>query len=131
MLSWRAGITVISLVFFILMGNIAVGLLGSIWHQVILRTGEIGIRRSMGSTQRGIRGMVVGEALALATVAILIGSLFFIQMPFFQFIDLDFPTSLKGIGISAFLLYVFVLSCAWYPSWQAANIHPAIALHEE
>lgn len=129
--SLKAGATAIGFVFFILIGNIAVGILGSIWHQVILRTGEIGIRRSMGSTKIGIRRMVVGEAIALASVAIGIGSLFFLQMPLFNFNGLDFPTSLSGMTVSAIFVYGVVFACAWYPSWQAGSIQPAVALHEE
>lgn len=131
MKSLRTTASVIGIIFFILMGNIAIGLLGSIWYQVILRTGEIGVRRSMGSTQRGIREMVVGEALAIVSIGILIGGMFFIQVPIFQFLGLEFFECLIGMGFSALFLYLFALTCAWYPAREAAKVHPAMALHEE
>jgi len=32
---------------------------------------------------------------------------------------------------SAALILILVVACSFYPSQQAARIHPALALHEE
>jgi putative ABC transport system permease protein len=36
-----------------------------------------------------------------------------------------------GILLAVLAVYLLVVLCAWFPSRQAARIHPAVALHEE
>ena len=68
----------------------------------------------------------------VAAIAIIFGIFFAIQLPLMNVIeDIHNSNYYLSIGFTSLLILTVVLLCAFYPSRQAAGIHPAIALHEE
>jgi len=116
--------------FLILMAGL--GLVGILWQAVTRRTEEMGIRRALGATTRRVQWQILGELLVLTTIAVLIGSAIFLQMPILQIISwIPWPAYLLSLGASLLIIYFFVLLCGLYPSWLATRIHPAEALQYE
>ncbi|MCI5080722.1 MAG: ABC transporter permease [Saprospiraceae bacterium] len=116
--------------------NVALGLFGMLWNNINKRKGEIGIRKAMGSTQVGLSKQFMGEVAVLSTFSIAFGAFFAVQFPLLKvfhgspFFMQDW-IYLAAIILSALLIYFLVLLCSFFPSRQAARLHPAIALHEE
>ncbi len=111
--------------------NVALGLFGVLFQNISRRRGEIGVRRAMGATKSNILWHFVGETAMIATLGLLLGVFFAVQFPLLQVFDVQTGIYLTGMGIALAAVYGLVLLCAWYPSWQAAQIYPAEALREE
>jgi len=111
--------------------NVILGLFGILWSNINQRKGEIGTRRAMGATQALITGQFVGETLVIATFGLLIGCFFAVQFPLMNMFGLADSVYLKAIFMSVLIIYFLVTLCAFYPSWQASKIHPAVALHAD
>ena len=113
---------------------VALGLTGMMWQNVRRRTREIGIRRAVGAPGGRIYGQFLGELGVLVTSAILLGCL-----PVFQFGLLDMVLGSRvpawvaacGVGATALVLFLVVMLCGLYPSWLAARVRPAQALHHD
>jgi len=117
-------------VFLIIM--VGLGLVGVLWQSVTRRTREWGLRRAVGAPGGEVRHQVLGELLALTTVAAAAGSLVFIQLPFFEaFPSVPWSTYLLGLVVSMLGMYLFVIICGLYPSWLATRVQPAEALQYE
>ncbi len=114
-----------------LMINVAMGLFGVLWQNISKRYAEIGIRRAVGATQADIRIQIVGEMLAMSTLALFMGLLLAIQFPLLGVFEVSNHIYALGIGSSLFIIYLLVAFCALYPSIQASRIEPATALHYE
>jgi len=55
-----------------------------------------------------------------------------VQLPLLHIADFLGPRSYGlGIALSALVIYGLTLICGLYPSWMAARIQPAEALHYE
>ncbi|MGG7663232.1 ABC transporter permease [Dyadobacter sp. BHUBP1] len=123
------------LVFLIVSGflltNVALGLFGVLNLNIAKRKGEIGLRRAMGATESGVTGQFLGEIWVLATFSLIIGLIFAVQFPLMNVFDLDKEIYIIAILAAVVVIYIIVTLCAWFPSKQAATIHPAVALHEE
>lgn len=111
--------------------NVALGLFGVLWYNINKRRGEIGLRRAVGAPGFSVSRQLVGEALVLATLALLVGFFFAVQFPLLNVFDLPATVYLVSIGLSVLFIYFLVFLCALYPGRQAAAIYPAVALHEE
>ena len=74
---------------------------------------------------------MVSEALVLSTLALMVGVFFAIQFPLLNVFDLPANVYFKGMILSVVFIYSLVIICAFYPGRQAADIYPAVALHEE
>ena len=111
--------------------NVALGLFGVLYYTISKRKAEIGLRRTLGATKSVISRQFVGEVVLVASVALLLGIFFAIQLPLMNVLDIEDLNYYLSIGFTTLLILSVVLLCAFYPSRQAANIHPAIALHEE
>ena len=113
---------------------VALGLTGMMWQNVRRRTREIGIRRAVGAPGGRIYGQFLGELAVLVTAAIALGCL-----PVLQFGLLDMVlwsrvpawVAACGVGATALVLFLVVLLCGLYPSWLAARVRPAEALHHD
>ena len=114
--------------------NVLLGLFGILWYNINKRKGEIGLRRAMGATQRKIALQFIGEIVVIATFALIIGLFFAIQFPLLGVLDIfriSPMTYYQGIVFAILLIYGIIVFCAFYPSWQASRIHPAVALHAD
>jgi putative ABC transport system permease protein len=117
---------------FFLIIMVALGLVGVLWLNVTRRTHEMGVRRALGATANGVRAQVLGEILALSTLAMGVGVVFALQAPLLGLTDnVSARVLTLGLVNSVVLLYLLVVLCGLYPSWLATRIHPARALQYE
>jgi len=111
--------------------NVALGLFGVLWQNINIRKGEIGVRRAVGATQGSIAWQFTGEVLVLSSLAMIVGAFFAIQFPLLGVFGLSPWVYLSAIGAAVLVIYTLVAICAFFPSRQASQLHPALALHEE
>ena len=111
--------------------NVALGLFGILNVSIARRRSEIGLRRALGATARGISRQFVGEMWVLTTFGLVIGLVFALQFPLMNVFGLSSGVYLTAILIATLAMYAIVTACAFYPSRLAATIPPATALHEE
>ncbi len=114
-----------------LVASVALGLFGILINAIAKRHAEIGLRKALGATGRGITAQFTLEIVLIAGLGILLGSLIAIQIPLFEIIVLEPRFFWYGGLAAAGLILLLVLLCAIIPSGQAARIHPAIALRSE
>lgn len=111
---------------------VGLGLVGVLWQSVTRRTEEIGVRRAMGSSAGWIRVQILGELLAMTTVAVLVGSVLYIQVPLLGIENvIPLRVYLASLALSVSFIFAFVALCGLYPSWLATRIRPAEALQYE
>jgi putative ABC transport system permease protein len=111
--------------------NVALGLFGVLWYNINKRYAEIGLRRAMGATAGQIYKQFLGEVVVVTTFGLMLGCFFAVQFPLLGVFDLSPGVYMTAILTAIASIYILVISCALYPSRQAAAIHPATALHEE
>ena len=111
--------------------NVGLGLFGVLWFNIRKRREEIGLRRALGATHTGILRHFVGEALIIAAFGVVVGLFFALQLPLLDVFGLDKAIYFQAAIASVVLLLLLVALCALYPSRQAAQIQPAVVLHEE
>jgi putative ABC transport system permease protein len=114
-----------------LLTNVALGLFGILNLNIARRKSEIGLRRAMGATEGRVTTQFLGEMWVLATFSMLIGLIFAVQFPLLNVFDLASGVYITAMIAAVLIIFAIVTLCAWYPSQQAARIHPALALHEE
>lgn len=132
----RENLTLVPVLIFLivsgfLLTNVALGLFGVLNLNIAKRKGEIGLRRAMGATESKVTTQFLGEIWVLATFSLIIGLIFAVQFPLMNVFDLDKEIYIVAILAAVAIIYIIVTLCAWFPSKQAAAIHPAMALHEE
>jgi putative ABC transport system permease protein len=111
---------------------VGLGLVGVLWQSVTQRTPEVGLRRSLGGTRGDIYRQVLGELLVIASVGLLLGVALAVQVPLLHIIDfISTRVFIFGIVSAVMIIYVLTVICGLYPSWMAAKIEPAQALHYE
>ena len=111
--------------------NVAFGLFGVLFQNINRRRGEIGLRRAIGASAERISKQFIGKMVVLATFSVVLGLFFAVQFPLLKVFDVAPSIYLTGILLAILTVYVIVILCAWFPSRQAAAIHPATALHEQ
>ncbi len=111
--------------------NVALGFTGIIYHGIVKRRSEIGIRRAVGSTKFGINALILWEVIFVTIFGILLGLVFNVQLWFFQVLPLETSTYIKSILLSAGVILIVVLTAVMFPAIQGARINPAIALKDE
>ena len=113
---------------------VALGLTGMMWQNVRRRTREIGIRRAGGAPGGRIYVQFLGEPAVLVIVAIALGCVVILQ---FGLLDMVLWSRVPawvaacGVGATALVLFLVVMLCGLYPSWLAARVRPAQALHHD
>lgn len=111
--------------------NVALGLFGVLSYSISKRRSEVGLRRALGASGGSIAWQFTLEVIVLASVALLMGVVFAIQIPLLDFFDVDGSIFYRGILYGVLIILTVVTICALYPSLQASRIHPATALHED
>ena len=111
---------------------VGLGLVGVLGQNVTQRTKELGLRRAMGATMGAIRTQVLGELLVLTTMAVVLGTAILLQAPLFELVDaMSVRVYAGALAVSLWVMYSLVVLCGLYPSWLAARVRPAEALHHE
>ena len=109
-----------------------VGIANVMVISVLERRSEIGLRRAKGATRLDIYRQILGEILIIATLGLALGGLVLVQFPLLGWLRfLDFRTYALAFVASAATTYLLAALCGLYPSWLAARIQPAEALHYE
>ena len=111
--------------------NVALGLFGVLFQTISRRKQEIGVRRAIGATKSHILWHFVGETAVITTFGVILGLFFAVQFPILNVFDVEAFTYVLGIILATISIYFLVILCALFPSKQASEIYPAIALHEE
>jgi putative ABC transport system permease protein len=125
-------IIVIGLVAFFLMIMVVLGLTGVLWQSVTRRTAEIGLRRANGATVLSIYRQILGELLIITSFGLIAGIVVVVQFPLLNIIgQFSSQVYVLSIAISLTIIYVLTIICGLYPSWLAAKVQPAEALHYE
>lgn len=123
------------LILFIICGflvfNVGLGLFGVLFQNINRRKGEIGLRRAIGATRKQILSYFIGETVVIAGFGLLLGLFFAIQLPLLRVFDVAAAVYVWGMVLALLSVVAIAVICAFYPSRQAANIYPAVALHEE
>jgi putative ABC transport system permease protein len=111
---------------------VGMGLMGVLWQSVTVRTQELGLRRALGATAGAVRNQIIGEIVVLTAIALLAGSVLFLQLPLLGVL------SFVGVGVfvsaivaSSLVIVPFVILCGLYPGWLATQVEPAQALQYE
>ena len=126
----RNYLTVIIALF--VMINVFLGTIGILWYNTNLRIHEIGIKRALGSTGKGIKRLLITENMVIAGVGLLITVIIILQIPIFVNSEIPEP-GVKGISIwtSIIMMALLVFLSTWIPATIASKIRPAIALKTE
>lgn len=133
------GLLLVVIIAGFLVFNVALGLFGVLWYSISRRRREIGLRRAMGAHAGQIGLQILGEALVLATFAIIAGVFIALQVPILGLdaVMTGMSSTAPGtiyifsMACAAVMIYLLVAICALYPSGLASRIHPAAALHSE
>ena len=127
----RNYLTVIIALFVLI--NIFLGTIGILWYNTNLRIHEIGIKRALGSTGKGIKRLLVTENLVIAAAGLLIVLLIVLQIPMLvNRGDAPEPGVMSSsIIISVVSMIILVFLSTWIPATIASKIRPAIALKTE
>lgn len=128
--TWVPLIAALSICGFLIL-NIALGLFGVLFYNISKRRAEIGLRRAMGATRGEITRQFTLEILAVAALGMLVAILLAVQFPLLDVIPVEAGNFYWAILLTAAVITTVVVLCAFWPSRQAARIHPATALHEE
>lgn len=111
---------------------VGMGLLGVLWQGVVRRTAEFGVRRALGATRQDIMWQILGEIVAIATLAVVVGAFLFLQLPLLGALPFLSPgTYVAGVVGGLAMIYSLVLLCGLYPAWLATQVEPALALKQE
>ncbi|MEO5895249.1 MAG: ADOP family duplicated permease [Vicinamibacterales bacterium] len=112
----------------------AIGIFGVLSYAVAQRTREIGIRMALGAHESTVVGLVVREAMRMATGGVVLGVA--VALPLTRLLDtkLLFGTSahdpLTFITVGA-LLGIIALIAAYVPARRATRVDPIVALRAE
>jgi putative ABC transport system permease protein len=116
--------------FLILM--VALGLTGVLWQNVTRRTRELGLRRAVGAEKAKVRRQILAEVAVLTTMAVALGVVLALHVPALGLLPrLSNVVFTLGLVGSLAVVYTLTLLCGLYPSWLAARVQPAEALHYE
>jgi putative ABC transport system permease protein len=125
-------IAILTVVALFLISMVALGLTGVLWQTVTRRMREMGLRRAMGATGRGVRTQVLGEVTVLSTLSVILGAIVVLQLPLLGIFQAVKPAEFTTGFIAAIaVIYAITLACGGYPSWLASRIEPADALRYE
>ncbi|MDX2283123.1 MAG: FtsX-like permease family protein [Bacteroidia bacterium] len=127
---WAPMIALLSVCAFLVI-NVALGLFGVLMYNINRRRPEIGLRMAAGASPRAIVGQFMLELLILAGLGVLIASVFAVQVPLLNLIEVPGKIYLQAGLATLGILFTLVTICTLYPSIQASRIQPAAALHED
>jgi ABC-type antimicrobial peptide transport system permease subunit len=127
------GATLFSAFSVLALGIAAVGLFAVVSYVVTQRTQEIGVRLALGGTGGRVVGLIVSDAIRMASVgvgvgvgaALLAGPL--VASMLFQ----TSPREPASVAAAAGVLLATTLAAAIWPAWRAGRVNPVLALRSE
>jgi putative ABC transport system permease protein len=115
-----------------IMINVFLGTIGILWYNTNLRINEIGIKRALGSTGKGIKRQLISENLVLAASGLAIVIIIMVQTPLqIGYGKIEPGVLFISIWTSIATMILLVLLSTWIPASIASKIHPAVALKTE
>jgi predicted permease len=111
----------------------AVGLAGVLGFSVSQRTGEIGVRMSLGAEPGQVRRMVVREGVTLLLIGLVlgaVGSVFATKVVEGMLFGVA-PNDPTTLGAVALLMVTVGVTAAWVPAMRASRVQPVEALRQE
>jgi predicted permease len=111
----------------------AIGIYGVLAFSVASRTGELGVRMSIGASSADILRLVLADGARLAGIGLfigLLGSLALTQLIKSQLFGIGAVDPLTLVGVIVLLAATAFLAC-WLPARRAARIAPTEALRYE
>jgi ABC-type antimicrobial peptide transport system permease subunit len=102
-------------------------------HQVLRRTGEIGLRMALGAKPTQVLGLIFRESLALVGIGVVVGLVLaaaagrLVATMLFGLSPIDPVT----YGAVAFILVLVASLAALLPACRAAKVDPMVALRCE
>jgi len=111
----------------------AIGIYGVLAFSVASRTGELGVRMSIGAQRSHILRLVLADGARLAGIGLgigLVGSLALSQLIKTQLFGVGVVDPLTLIGVVAVLAATALVAC-WLPARRASRVDPIEALRHE
>jgi predicted permease len=108
----------------------AIGLYSVMAYAVVQRTGEIGIRVTLGAQPRDIMRLVVRQGIGFALVGLIVGSLAagaLARVVAAMLVGVGPADPLVYAAATGFTMFVTLASAA-IPAWRALRVDPAVAL---
>jgi putative ABC transport system permease protein len=108
----------------------AIGLYSVMAYSVAQRTGEIGIRITLGAQPRDIMRLVIRQGITLALVGLTAGCLLAVALARVvsaMLVGVSPADPAVYLGAAAFTVLV-ALAAAALPAWRALRVDPAVAL---
>jgi putative ABC transport system permease protein len=112
----------------------AIGIFGVLSYAVAQRTREIGIRMALGAHQRTVIGLIVRDAMIMASVGVAIGTAAAFLLTEWLVAKLLFNTSPHDPATFTFValaLAAVSLAAAYVPARRATRVDPIVALRAE
>jgi predicted permease len=108
----------------------AIGLYSVMAYAVAQRTGEIGIRVTLGAQPRDIMRLVIRQGLAFAAAGLVVGSLVaaaLARVMAAMLVGVS-PADAQVYAVAAAFTALVTLASAAIPAWRALRVDPAVAL---
>jgi len=108
----------------------AIGLYSVMAYAVAQRTGEIGIRVTLGAQPGDIMRLVIRQGLAFAAAGLIVGSLAaaaLARVVSAMLVGVG-PTDAQVYAVAAAFTALVTLASAAIPAWRALRVDPAVAL---
>jgi predicted permease len=111
----------------------AIGIYGVLAFSVASRTGELGVRMSIGARRSDILKLVLADGMRLSAIGLgsgLVASLVLSQLIKSQLFGIGVVDPVTLLGVIAVLAAAALLAC-WLPARRAAQLDPTEALRHE
>ncbi|HLZ13021.1 MAG TPA: ABC transporter permease [Candidatus Acidoferrum sp.] len=111
----------------------SIGIYGVLSYGVLQRTREIGIRMTLGATNRRIVSLVMGHGVKILAVGLAVGfvaALFITRLMSSLLFGVTANDPLTYVGIFVFLSFSALLAC-YLPARRASRLNPLVALRHE
>ncbi len=108
----------------------AIGLYSVMAYAVAQRTGEIGIRVTLGAQPKDIMRLVIRQGLAFAAAGLVVGSLAaaaLARVVAAMLVGVG-PVDAQVYAVAAAFTTLVTLASAAIPAWRALRVDPAVAL---